>query len=151
MPDQTSSKSLRTQTKSAPRWKPFPWSGFTADDLPREKPLPLCPSMKCRRARVCHDAYQGLYCRRTHFSRSEGKQRMVRTEMEKHIASLPRPPENAPLDLRMEFIKEITDLRRMAEREKIQQWRAGAWKDKYGPYRASGFMKSPPPKTYTEE
>jgi hypothetical protein len=144
-------KSIRTQTNPPTRWKPVPWARFSRDEFPREKPLPVCPSQKCRRAKACLDARKGLYCQRTHFASAEGNLRMPKSEVEKHIASLAPPPMEAGLELRMEFIKEISKLRVAESREKMKLWRAGALEEAYGRYHTRGVMKLPPPKIYVEE
>ncbi len=136
--------------KFKPRWKPYPWSRFSIDEFKREVPLRICPSAKCRRGKTCVDAHQGLYCQRTHFNRAEGTARVPQSDTDKHIASIPSPPASAGTELRLEHLKEIAHLRRMEAREKIKLWKAGGLKE-YGPYRASGFMKPPPPRAYVEE
>ena len=144
-------KPIRILIKSAPRWKCFPWSPFSADDLPRSQPLPVCPAQKCRRAKSCLAAHKGLYCQRTHFSRTEGLARVPKSETDRHIANIPAPPANAAPALRMDHLREISDLRLMEAREKTKLWRAGAFTDTHGPYRAAGVMKVPPPRIYVEE
>ena len=144
-------KPIRTLSKSAPRWKRFPWSPFTTDDLPRSHPLPVCPSQKCRRAKSCLAAHKGLYCQRTHFPGTEGLSRVPKSEIDRHIANIPAPPSNAALASRMDHLKEVSDLRLMEARENVKLWRAGAFTEAHGPYRAAGVMKSPPRRVYVEE
>jgi hypothetical protein len=144
-------KSIRTLIKSAPRWKPFPWSRYSADDCPREKPLPVCPAAKCRRAKACVAAHKGLFCQRTHFSRTEGQKRTPMSEVDQYIASLPKPPPSAGQELHTTYLQEIAALRTSEQREKMKLWRAGAFGDQYGPYTTKGTMKQPPPCRYVEE
>jgi hypothetical protein len=144
-------KSIRTLNKSEPRWKPYPWSRFSADEFPRDKPISRCPDTKCVRAKACLAAHKGLFCQRTHFARTEGERRVAKSDMEKYIESLPSPPANAALEARMDHIKEVSDLRAMETREKVKLWRAGAFGKTYGSYRSGGLMKSPPPRHYVEE
>jgi hypothetical protein len=142
--------SIRAQTTSAPCWRPFPWSRYSPDDLPRTCPLPVCPAQKCRRAKACLAARKGLYCQRTHFANTEGTARTPQSDMDKYIAAIPRPPDNTELGLRMDYLNEIADLRRMETRENVKLWKAGAFGEACGPYRANGVMKAPPPKVYAE-
>jgi hypothetical protein len=144
-------KSIRPRTNTEPRWKPYPWARFSRDEFPRAKPLPVCPSQKCRRAKACLSAHKGLYCRRTHFASAEGKLRMPKSDIETHIASLSPPPLGAGLELRIEFIKEIAKLRAAESREKMKLWRAGAFDEAYGRYHTRGVMKPPPPQVYVED
>ena len=144
-------KSIRTRINTPPRWKPYPWARFSTDEFPREKPLLVCPSQKCRRAKACLNAHKGLYCRRTHFASAEGKRRMPKSEVEKHIAGLTSPPLGAGLELRMEFVTEISKLRAAESREKMKLWRAGAFDEAYGRYHTRGVMQLPPPKVYVED
>ncbi len=144
-------KSIRTQTIKPALWKPFPWSKYSLDDFPRQQPLAVCPSTHCRRARKCLAAHKGVYCQRTHFNRSEGELRTPKSRIEKDIAEIPRPPLGVPNDIRLLYIEEITALRKIDIREKTRLWKAGGYGDTYGRYRASGVMKSPPPKIYIEE
>ncbi len=135
----------------SPRWRPYPWSPYSTDDLPRTSPLPVCPAQKCRRAKFCLAAHKGLYCQRTHFARAEGLARTPKSEMDRHIAEIPVPPPNAALDVRMDYLKEISDFRVMEAREKVKHWKAGAFAETFGPYRSTGVMKQPPPRIYREE
>ncbi len=144
-------KPIRTQIKSTPRWRPFPWSRFSADDCPREKPLPVCPVAKCRRAKACFSPHKGLFCQRTHFSRAEDHKRTPPSEMDCYIASLPKPPLSAGQELHTAYLQEIAALRASEQREKMKLWRAGAFGNTYGPYTTKGTMKAPPPLIYVEE
>jgi hypothetical protein len=141
---------IRTLTNSAARWKPFPWSRYSRDEFPRENPLPRCPSAKCRRAKSCVAAHKDLYCQRTHFSTKEGKARVAKSTMEKEIEKLTQPPPHAALQFHMDYMKEVSDLQKMEERERMKLWRAGALPSSFGRYRTTGVMKLPPPKEYVE-
>jgi hypothetical protein len=145
------SKSPLPPSKSAPRWKPYPWSRFSSDEFPREQALPVCPSQKCRRAKACLAAHKGLFCQRTHFNRAEGLVRSPKSEMDRYIAGIKMPSASSTPDLHMVYIKEISALRLADQREKMKLWRAGAFGDSHGPYHTKGVMKSPPPRIYVED
>jgi hypothetical protein len=144
-------KSIRIRKIVAPRWKPYPWSKFSPDDCPRQKPLPICPVVKCRRAKQCLAPHKGLFCQRTHFSRAEDKLRTPPTEVDRYIDSLQKPPLSAGEDLYAEYLLEIAAVRRADEREKMKLWRAGAFGAAYGPYTTRGVMMPPPSLNYVEE
>jgi hypothetical protein len=144
-------KSTNSKNKLAPRWKPFPWSRFSKQDFPREVPLPVCPALKCRRAKTCIAPHFGLFCQRTHFDRKEGQSRVHRSEMDKHIAGIAMPSASSTPDLHMVFLKEIAALRKADQNERMKLWRAGAFGDRYGPYTTKGVMMQPPPRIYAEE
>ncbi len=138
-------------SKITPKWRQYPWSRFSADEFPRENPLPRCPDPKCRRAKACLSAHKGLFCQRTHFTIREGKIRTPKTETGKYIDAITMPPTGAGLDLHMTYIKEISGLRKVEQKQMEKIWRAGGYDKAFGPYTAKGFMRGPPAKHYVEE
>jgi len=127
-----------------------PWAGFTKHDWRRDRPLPVCPSKHCRRAKTCLAAHDNLYCQRTHFSPPRIRKLWAESALGRALAAIPPAAGSDDLEGRKERIirgKEI----RYAYREKMTaRWKAGEFDQLYGPYRAKGVLLKPPPKAYVE-
>jgi hypothetical protein len=127
-----------------------PWLGFTRHDCPRGNPLPLCPSLRCRRAKACHAAHDGLYCRRTHFSPSEQRKWESRDPHQRAMDAVPPVTDEKSLAARLRRLCDILVIRLAQRDEMTARWRAGEFDHLYGPYRARGIVMRAPPKAYVE-
>jgi hypothetical protein len=133
-----------------------PWLGYTPREKKREKPLDSCPSATCRRAKKCHRAIDGLYCRRTHFSPNEVRAHAKPTS--KPVAA-PRPllhyslPKSASFE-QAEAYRMMTDMAvasaEAAQARMLAKWKQGALDHLYGPYDPKGALMQPPKREYVE-
>jgi hypothetical protein len=133
--------------RDAPRLTKAPWAGFTPHDHPRDAPLPACPASRCRRAKRCLEAHDGLYCRRTHFSHAEYmglKPKTPAVQLEDLLEPNPMVATAKRIAARME------DSRQKFEAMQ-RRWKAGEFDALYGKYKAGGVIVQPPPRDYVEE
>ncbi len=132
-----------------------PWTGYTPHEKKREKPFARCPSGKCRRAKMCLSAIDGLYCRRTHLSPKEARAMANRAKP----GAAPRPllhyslPRNASFE-QAEAYRMMTDIL-VAQVEAAQdrmtaKWKRGDFDHLYGPYDPKGVLMQPPKREYVE-
>ena len=123
-----------------------PWMPFTPREKTRPLPLRVCPSAKCRRAKACIDAFDDLYCQRSHESMAAFRARSGLTPTP--------PPARSYSDAELELLREDAEARllmiKAQKRETIMQWKAGVFDDTFGKYRAYGVWKKPPDRQYTE-
>ena len=126
-----------------------PWTGFTRHDCPRGVALPICPSARCRRAKACVAAHDGLYCRRTHFSAAEQEKWKRRDPHERAIEAAP-PADHGTLVERMKRLMTHATIRLAQSTEMTARWQAGEFDHLYGPYRRKGVVVKAPPKIYVE-
>ena len=152
-PDNSKNIRRRSNPPAAPPRPYFstaPWAGFTRHDRPRQKPLPSCPSLRCRRAKACLAAHDNLYCQRTHFSPAVAEKWLRRDPRRRELDAVPPVMDPDSLSERMERINELAAVRRAQTAKMTARWKAGEFDALYGPYRARGVLLSPPPKTYVE-
>ena len=128
----------------------YPWAGFTMHDSPRDQPLPVCPSQRCRRAKACLAAHDNLYCQRTHFSPAVKKKWLRRDPRRRELDAVPPVKDPHSLSERMERINELAAIQRAHAARMTARWKAGEFDALYGPYRAKGVLLKPPPKAYVE-
>jgi hypothetical protein len=137
-----------------PRGEPYlsraPWHGFSAHDMPRAEPLPVCPSARCRRLCRCVDAIDGLYCRRTHLSLAEQAEAKPARPLQRLLARVPEAFPPGDLAARLERIEELASIRRDYDADMRARWRAGAFDHLYGRYRRDGALMRPPPLAYVD-
>jgi hypothetical protein len=134
-----------------------PWLGYTPREKKREKPLSRCPSGTCRRAKKCHRAIDGLYCRRTHFSTNEVRAMANTGANPTRRAATPilirTLPANASLE-QAEAYRMMTDMAlasaEAAQARMMAKWKQGAFDHLYGPYDPKGAVMRPPPREYVE-
>ena len=134
-----------------PRVTHEPWSGYTRHDAPREVALPLCPAPRCRRAKQCAAAHDGLYCQRTHYSPAEQEKRQRRDPVRLELDSVPPAVDPTSLTERMARIEDLAAIRRAHRERMTKRWKAGEFDGLYGKYTAKGVVLRPPPKIYVEE
>jgi hypothetical protein len=127
-----------------------PWLGFTRHDCPRGNPLPICPSPRCRWAKACVTAHDGLYCRRTHFSPAEQKKWERRDPHQRAVDAVPPVADCGNMMGRTKRLIDIAVIRLMQKTEMTERWGAGEFDHLYGPYRPKGVLMKPPPKIYVE-
>ena len=133
-----------------PRVSLEPWTGFTRHDAPRENPLPLCPSLRCRRAMDCLASHDNLYCQRTHFSAAEQKKWQRHDPRRRELDTVPPVMDPHDLTERMERIAQLAAIRGAQAAAMTARWKAGEFDQIYGPYRPKGVLLKPPPKVYVE-
>ncbi len=149
-------KIIRRRNKHARREPPAPvlscrpWAGFTARDMPREEPLPRCPSPRCRRARACIAAIDNLYCLRTHYSLHEQRRRNAGSSLQRELDSVPAVVDAGSLSARMVRIAELAVIRGSHDGEMLARWKSGVLDHLYGKYRQGGVVLKPPPRSYVE-
>ena len=136
--------------KNTPYISDAPWSGFSALDWPREKPLPRCPAPRCRRARQCLAAHDGLYCRRTHLSAPEIEAMRRESALSKAIALVPPVFDPDDLQARLDRAAQIAELRKDHHAGMTARWKAGEFDHLYGKYAKAGRLMKPPPRLYQE-
>jgi hypothetical protein len=115
-----------------------PWQPFTRRERLRAQALKVCPSTKCRRAKACVDAHDTLYCQRIHAAPQEATPARIRGYTESELEDIVTRNE-----MRLAELAE-------QKRELVRQWKAGAFDQLYGKYRAHGVWKYPPNRQYTE-
>ena len=136
--------------KPSPHVSKEPWTGFTRHDCPRGNALPVCPSPRCRRAKACHAAHDGLYCRRTHFSPSEQRKWESRDPHQRAMDAVPPVADEKSLAAPLKRCRDIIGIRLAHRDEMTERWQAGEFDHLYGPYRARGVLMEAPPKVYVE-
>ena len=136
--------------KQRPHVSKEPWLGFTGHDCPREIPLPVCPSSRCRRAKACVTAHDGLYCRRTHFSPPEQKKWQRRDPHQRAVDAVPPVADYGKMSARIKRLVDIAAIRLMQKTEMTERWQAGEFDHLYGPHTPKGVLLKPPPKVYVE-
>jgi hypothetical protein len=146
--------SLRMNKLPLPKQRPHvskePWLGFTGHDCPRGIPLPVCPSPRCRRAKACVAAHDGLYCQRTHFSPPEQRKWKRRDPHQRAMDAVPPVADYGNLLAQIKRLMDITTIRLMQKTEMTERWQAGEFDHLYGPYAPKGVRMNPPPKIYVE-
>jgi hypothetical protein len=149
------SKNIRGRSNSpaaAPR--PYlsqnPWAGFTKHDRARDRPLPVCPSKHCRRAKACLAAHDNLYCQRTHFSPAKIRKLWTESALGRALAAIPAAAGPDDLEGRKERIIRGREIRHAHYEKMVARWKAGEFDQLYGPYTSKGVLLKPPPKTYVE-
>jgi hypothetical protein len=135
----------------APYYSKQPWFGFSEGDNPRAQPLPQCKSARCRRTKMCVAAYDGLYCRRTHFAPSDTRVESERASLQKQIDRIPRIDDPYDVEWKLERIAHISDIRRAHFKKMTERWKSGAFDHLYGKYRPHGVLMTPPPRIYVEK
>ena len=151
-PDKIRARMNKLSPKSRrPHVSQAPWAGFSPHDGPRETPLAVCPSPHCRRAKACLAALDNLYCQRTHFSAAEQKKQQRHDPYQRAVAAVPEVVGRYNFGDQMERINELAALRRDYTQDMTARWKAGAFDQLYGPYRAKGVLMLPPPRVYVEE
>jgi hypothetical protein len=133
-----------------PRVTHEPWSGYTRHDGPREAALACCPSRRCRRAKLCIEAHDNLYCQRTHYSPAEQEMRQRSDPVQRELDSVPPVMDPTSLTERMERIADLASIRRAHTARMTKRWKAGEFDGLYGKYTAKGVVLQPPPKIYVE-
>lgn len=133
-----------------PRVTLAPWTGYSRHDAPRDTPLACCPSLRCRRAKLCLAAHDNLYCQRTHFSPTEQEVRQRRDPLRLELDAVPPVIDPKSLSEKMERIAELAAIRRAHTARMTKQWKAGEFDGLYGKYVAKGVVLAPPPKVYVE-
>jgi hypothetical protein len=133
-----------------PRVSHAPWAGYTKHEERRERALGVCPSARCRRAKLCIDPYKKLYCRRTHVSPAEQEKRHRADPLA--IERQRVMPVVDPDDLtgRRERLGDLAAISRAHAAAMTARWKAGEFDHLYGPYRAKGVILRPPPRIYVE-
>jgi hypothetical protein len=119
--------------------------------MPRARPLAVCPSVRCRRAKLCLAALDGLYCLRSHHSLAELKARRRCTPLQRDLDRVAPVLDAGDLDARLARVVELAAIRRGHEDAMRDKWRAGILDHLYGKYRRDGVVLRPPPRTYGEK
>jgi hypothetical protein len=127
-----------------------PWAGFTKHDRARDRPLPVCPSKHCRRAKACLAAHDNLYCQRTHFSPAKITKLWRESPLGRALAAIPAAAGPDDLEGRKERIIRGREIRHAHYEKMVARWKAGEFDELYGPYTPKGVLLKPPPKTYVE-
>jgi hypothetical protein len=127
-----------------------PWAGFTKHDCPRETELPVCPSLRCRRAKLCIAAHDDLYCQRTHFSPAEQKKRQRPDPYQRLLDAVPEVTDPNDFREKMERINELFQIHKERAAAMTARWKAGEFDHLYGPYQPKGVVVKAPPKIYVE-
>jgi hypothetical protein len=145
-------KKIPPRDPLAPRYSKAPWSGFTPREHARETPRSICDSLRCRRARKCLAAHDGLYCRRTHHSH---KYFLARELADGHIdpplPPLPRRPLPEEIQLRADELMARVERKRNEARLMLARWKAGEFDAVYGKYSPRGVLLKPPVREYVED
>ncbi len=134
-----------------PRVTLAPWCGYSKHDAPRGTPLPVCPALRCRRAKACLSAHDNLYCQRTHFSPAEQEKRSRRDPLRLELDSFPPVVDPKKLSDRMERVNNLAAVKQAHARRMTEKWKQGELDELYGKYSAKGVVVAPPPKVYVEE
>ncbi|MDE2446067.1 MAG: hypothetical protein KGO94_07800 [Alphaproteobacteria bacterium] len=134
-----------------PKLSHQPWFGYSKHDRPRDVALPVCPSPRCRRAKVCLAATDNLYCLRTHHTPEEIKALEAASDLHKALDKVPELIDPMDAEERTERMISIVKIRKGWENDMKARWRAGGFDARYGKYRACGVWLVPPEKTYHEE
>jgi hypothetical protein len=146
--------SIRMNKFPLPKQRPHvskqPWAGFTGHDCPRGIPLPVCPSPRCRRAKACVAAHEGLYCQRTHFSPPEQRKWKRRDPHERAITAIPPAQADSAVSHRLKLLIERAAIRVTQGEAMKARWIAGEFDHLYGPYTHKGVLMKAPPKIYVE-
>lgn len=126
-----------------------PWRGFAAGGVAREHELPCCPDARCRRAKECIAAQQGLFCQRTHLSRS-ARVRLAKKQKRDFDRRFPVIDASLPIELQRMRIEAAMADRRAKDEAMTARWKAGVLDHLYGKWRAKGALMMPPEKVYRE-
>jgi hypothetical protein len=144
-------RSKRFPEKAAkPRVTLAPWTGYTRHDAPRDTPLASCPSLRCRRAKLCLAAHDNLYCQRTHFSPAEQEVRQRLDPLRLELDQVPPVMDPKSFTERVERISNLAAIRRAHAAAMTKRWKAGEFDGIYGKYSAKGVVLAPPPRLYVE-
>jgi hypothetical protein len=127
-----------------------PWTGYTRHDAPRDTPLGRCPSLRCRRAKLCLAAHDNLYCQRTHFSPAEQEVRQRLDPLRLELDGVLPVVDRSSLSEQAERITALAAIRRAHAARMTARWKAGEFDGLYGKYTAKGVALAPPPKLYVE-
>ena len=127
-------------TPAKPYLTTTPWAGFTAQERKRTTPLLRCPSKACFRAKACIDAYDKLFCQRSHESLGEARARkgMKPVKTSTRLMSL-EEAQAKRMNIRVLLTEAEAQGRAMTER-----WKAGEFDGVYGKYKPGGILKYPP-------
>ena len=142
--------SIRRPLRRGPISQRLPGPASPDDERPRQKPLPACPSLRCRRAKACLAAHDNLYCQRTHFSPAVAEKWLRRDPRRRELDAVPPVMDPDSLSERMERINELAAIEGRKPPKMTARWKAGEFDALYGPYGARGVLLRPPPKTYVE-
>lgn len=127
-----------------PRLSQSPWWGFSGHDIARTEPLPRCPNARCRRAKACLAAIEGLYCLRTHHSRFEQQWLRKNHPLARRIAAVPRVEDRSDSVAIAKRSETVLAVRREFEEKMRARWKAGAFDALYGKWQAKGAVMRPP-------
>lgn len=145
------SKPKPLAVKTRPRFSQSPWFGFTKHDWPRSEALDQCPSARCRRAKACRCAYDGLYCRRTHHSPEEIKILQKQTELGRAVLAVPRLGKNPDAEERELYMGDIANIKKNYQTIMTARWKVGEFDQLFGKYKPSGVLLKPPSKIYCDK
>ena len=87
----------------------------------RQKPLPSCPSLRCRRAKACLAAHDNLYCQRTHFSPAVAEKWLRRDPRRRELDAVPPVMDPDSLSERMERINELRTLPQAVDEDIVEE------------------------------
>jgi hypothetical protein len=137
----------KTTRKIIPYLTTTPWLPYTSRERKRDTLLTHCPSARCRRAKACIDAHDGIYCQRSHESVAEARARQ----------GLPPPPAvrrryHTLAQIRAKAVETEMALAQAEAQsaEMRERWTAGEFDHLYGKFRPGGVLKHPPERQYTE-
>ena len=145
------SKPKPLAVKTRARVSQSPWFGFTKHDWPRDVALSACPSARCQRAKSCINAYDGLYCQRTHHSPTKIKIMQKQTELGQAILAVPPLSKRADEEERELYMFDITSIKKNYHAAMTARWKAGEFDGLFAPFKAGGVMLKPPPKNYVQQ
>ena len=145
------SKPKPLAVKTRARVSQSPWFGFTKHDWPRDVALSACPSARCMRAKSCINAYDGLYCQRTHHSPAEIKTLQQQSELGQAILAVPPLSKRPDEEERELYVQDMASIKQNYHAAMTARWKAGEFDGLFGAFKARGVMLKPPPKIYVEQ
>jgi hypothetical protein len=128
-----------------------PWKGFSPGDWPREKPLPKCPSQRCRRAKQCIDAKDDLYCKREYLSDRDARALYATSKLAQAVKALPTEGNDIDPSIREAWAANVTSLHKENDAKLTELWKDGYLDHLYGKYQPRGAKIAPPVRRYMEE
>lgn len=131
-----------------PRHSSAPWWGFSKHDQPRGEALACCPKARCRRAKACLAAIDGLYCLRTHHDKFEQQWLRRHHPLARQIRDIPKVEDKRDHLAQARRAEAVMELRRAYDAAMLKRWKAGSLDELYGKYNPKGALMKPPKREF---